>query len=74
MKQEPLVPELLQEAFNRFSTLETEEEKAQFWKELAKNSSEISPEILNQLLQNGVLNLSERVKTLHQTVKEKPPA
>lgn len=74
MKQEPLVPELLLEAFNRFSTLETEEEKALFWKELAKNSSEISPEILNQLLQNGVLNLSERVKTLHQTVKEKTPA
>jgi len=71
MKQEPLVPELLLEAFNRFSTLETEEEKALFWKELAKNSSEISPEILNQLLQNGVLNLSERVKTLHQTVKKK---
>ena len=74
MKRKLLVPELLEEALNRFCALKTEEEKAQFWKELAKNSSEISPEILNQLLQNGVLNLSERVKTLHQTVKEKTPA
>jgi hypothetical protein len=74
MKQEPLVPELLQEAFNRFSILENEEEKAQFWKELAKNTNEFSPEILNQLLQEGILNLSERVKTLHHTVKEKTPA
>lgn len=74
MKQELEVPELLQEALSRFSTLETEEEKAQFWKELAKNTSEFSPEILSQLLQEGVLNLSERVKALHQTVKEKTPA
>ncbi|MCF2445104.1 hypothetical protein L0657_14145 [Dyadobacter sp. CY345] len=74
MKQEPQVPELLQEAFNRFSTLETEEEKAEFWKELAKNTSGFSPEILNQLLLDGVLNLSKRVKALHQTVKEKTPA
>lgn len=74
MNNESLVPELLQEAFNRFSTLTTEEEKSLFWEELAKNTSGLSPEILNQLLQNGVSNLSERVKTLHQTVKEKIPA
>jgi len=73
MNQEPLVPTLLKEAFSRFSTLETQEEKAQFWKELAKNTNEFSPEILNQLLQEGVSNLSERVKTLHQAVKEKTP-
>ncbi|WP_254561459.1 hypothetical protein [Dyadobacter diqingensis] len=74
MKHEPLVPELLQEAFRRFAALTTEEEKSLFWEELAKNTSEFSPEILNQLLQNGVSHLSERVKTLHQAVKEKIPA
>ncbi|MEO6281973.1 MAG: hypothetical protein ABIN80_20290 [Dyadobacter sp.] len=69
MKIESIIPEFFHAAYHRYSLLETDEEKAKFWHELAIENADIAPEIIEQQWLKGVLLLSEHVDKLHLKVK-----
>jgi hypothetical protein len=73
MNEEPLIPKALQNAFNRFSKLQSKQEKSEFWDELAKSSVGIPQDILGQQVKEGVSRLLEKVTVLHQKIKSKIP-
>jgi hypothetical protein len=69
MKIESIVPEFFQAAFQRYSLLETDEEKAKFWDKLTIENADIAPEIIEEQWVKGVLLLSDHVDKLHLKVK-----
>ncbi|WP_026631915.1 hypothetical protein [Dyadobacter alkalitolerans] len=70
MKNKNLIPKPLQTAFRKFATLQTDEEKNEFWKEMARNKDQFAPGTLDMEVKKGLLALSERVDELLKTTKQ----
>ena len=65
-----IIPEALQAAFSKFSTLQSEEEKEEFWKEMARNKDQFAPGTLDMEIEKGLIALSDRVDELLKKVKQ----
>jgi hypothetical protein len=73
MNQQSLIPKFFQSTFDRYQSLQTDEEKAKFWEIWANENAGISPETLNQHLIEGLRLLSERTNELYLKVKAQQP-
>ena len=73
MKKEELIPELLRDVFQEFSSLQSDTEKEAFWTEMAKYAEKVPPHILKGQLKEGVSTLSSQVQVLYEKVKDKIP-
>lgn len=65
-----IIPEALQAAFSKFSTLQSEEENEEFWKEMARNKDQFAPGTLDMEIEKGLIALSDRVDELLKKVKQ----
>ena len=65
-----IIPEALQAAFTKFSTLQSEEEKKEFWKVMARNKDQFAPGTLDMEIEKGLRALSDRVDELLKKVKQ----
>lgn len=74
MKIESIIPEFFHAAYQKFSSLKTDEEKAKFWNELAMENADIAPEIIEQQWLKGIHLLSEHLDNLHLKVNAQLPA
>lgn len=64
------MPTFFRENFERFSQLETDDERAQFWKELAANEICLQPAFKNDF--NAALSmLSDRLSEIEIKAREK---
>jgi hypothetical protein len=69
MNQE-IIPKSLRAAFTKFSTLQSDEEKKEFWKEVARNKDQFAPGSLDIEIEKGLIALSDRVDELLKQVKQ----
>ena len=65
-----IIPKSLRNAFTKFSTLQSEEEKKDFWKEMARNKDQFAPGTLDMEIEKGLIALSDRVDELLKKVKQ----
>ncbi|MCE7067533.1 hypothetical protein [Dyadobacter sp. CY326] len=65
-----IIPGSLQAAFSKFSTLQSEEEKKEFWKEITRNKDQFAPGTLDMEIEKGLIALSDRVDELLKKIKQ----
>ncbi|MCF2506684.1 hypothetical protein L0663_25050 [Dyadobacter sp. CY107] len=70
MKDKRLIPETLQAAYREFSTLQSEEEKKDFFKKMTRDENQFAPGILEMHIKEGLSALSDRVDALLKKVKQ----
>ncbi|MCF2490616.1 hypothetical protein [Dyadobacter sp. CY347] len=65
-----LIPKSLQTAYARFATLESDEEKNELWKEMARDKDQFALGTLDMEVEKGLIALSDRVDELLKKVKQ----
>ena len=69
MNQE-IIPKSLRNAFSQFTALKSDEEKKEFWKEMARNKDQFAPGTLDMEIEKGLIALSDRVDELLKKAKQ----